>query len=164
VVVVGPSPDDMLRELRQLPHFDIPPLVEDDSLTPGQIVVWSRRRAGELLRLNGLESRQERRRHQRKYAVGELGPDKSFYFRGPTGSLNLRAHNLQLFLQIADGLDPETWSYHLERNDYSSWLREAVKDADLAAEVEAIEAAAAEADESRSRVRKAIDKRYTLPA
>jgi HAD superfamily hydrolase (TIGR01484 family) len=164
VVVVGPSPDDMLRELRQFQHFAIPPLVEEDSLTPGQIVVWSRRHPNELLRLNGLESRQERRRHQRKYAVGELGPDKSFYFRGPTGSLNLRAHNLALFLQIADGLDPETWSYHLERNDYSSWLRDAVKDAELAAEVEEIEAAAAEADESRSRVRKAIDKRYTLPA
>jgi HAD superfamily hydrolase (TIGR01484 family) len=163
VVVVGPSPEDMLQELRQVAHLEIPQLVEDDSITGG-IVVWSRSRPAELLRLSVLESRQERRRHQRKYAVGELGPDKSFYFRGPAGALNLRAHNLALFLQIADGVDPETWSYHLERNDYSNWLREAVKDAELAAEVREIEAAADEADESRSRVRKAIDKRYTLPA
>jgi hypothetical protein len=29
--------------------------------------------------------------HVRKYAAGELGPDRSFYFRGPDGRLNLRA-------------------------------------------------------------------------
>jgi HAD superfamily hydrolase (TIGR01484 family) len=163
VIVVGPSPDAMLGELRQLPRFDIPPLPED-AATPGNIVVWSRQRPRELLDLSVPESRQERRRHQRKYAVGELGPDKSFYFRGPAGALNLRAHNLALFLQIADGVDPETWSYHLERNDYSTWLLDAVKDSELAAEVKEIEGTIAEPDESRLLVRKAIDKRYTLPA
>ena len=60
---------------------------------------------------------------------------------------------------MADGVDPETWSFHLERNDYSTWLRD-----ELAAEVEAIERVAALADESRALVRKAIDRRYTLPA
>src|SRR5688500_9163675 len=109
-------------------------------------------------------SREERRRHQRKYAVGELGPDKSFYFRGPSGALNLRAHNLALFLQMADGLDPETWTYHLERNDYSTWLREAVKDSDLADEVRQIERDPGPPEQSRALVRKAIDRRYTLPA
>jgi hypothetical protein len=39
-----------------------------------------------------------------------------------------------------------------------------VKDSELAAEVKEIEAAAPAADESRLLVRKAIDKRYTLPA
>ena len=76
----------------------------------------------------------------------------------------MRAHNLALFLQMADGVDPETWSFHLERNDYSTWLRDAVKDTELAAEVETIERLTARADESRALVRKAIDRRYTLPA
>jgi len=51
------------------------------------------------------EPRQHLRRHTRKYAEGELDEDRSFYFRGPEGRLNLRAQNLALFLQIAEGVD-----------------------------------------------------------
>jgi HAD superfamily hydrolase (TIGR01484 family) len=163
VVVVGTTPHETLRELAAARGLDIPP-PKEDTLPPGQVVVWSRERPFELTQLAALESRQERRRHQRKYAVGELGPDKSFYFRGPSGSLNLRAHNLALFLQIADGLDPETWNFHLAQNDYSSWLREAVKDNDLANEVRETERLVEDADESRALVRQAIERRYTLPA
>jgi HAD superfamily hydrolase (TIGR01484 family) len=162
VVVVGTTPHETLRELATALGLDIPPLNED-TLPPGQVVVWSRQRPDELVQLAALESRQERRRHQRKYAVGELGPDKSFYFRGPSGALNLRAHNLALFLQIADGVDPETWNFHRGQNDYSSWLREAVKDNDLADEVQETERLVEDADESRALVRKAIERRYTLP-
>ena len=53
--------------------------------------------------------RQERRRHTRKYAEGELGPDRSFYFRGPESALNLRAQNLSIFVQMAEGVDDATW-------------------------------------------------------
>jgi HAD superfamily hydrolase (TIGR01484 family) len=163
VVVVGTSPHDTLEELASARGLDIPRL-EDEALAPGQLIAWSRARPFELVKLAALESRQERRRHQRKYAVGELGPDKSFYFRGPNGALNLRAHNLALFLQIADGVDPETWSYHQGRNDYSRWLREAVKDVELADEVHQIEESTDVPDRARAQVRRAIDQRYTLPA
>jgi HAD superfamily hydrolase (TIGR01484 family) len=164
VAVVGSSPDEVLLELSSVAGFPRLPAHGVDP-QPGQIVVWSREKPDELATLTALESRQERRRHQRKYAVGELGPDKSFYFRGPSGALNLKAHNLALFLQMADGIDPETWRFHLERNDYSTWLREAVKDAELADEVFAIEShVPPDADTSRALVRKAIDRRYTLPA
>ena len=44
---------------------------------------------------------------RRKYAEGDLPPDRSFYFRGPEGKLNLRAQNLILFLQLADGVDDD---------------------------------------------------------
>jgi hypothetical protein len=71
----------------------------------------------------------ERRRHQRKYAFGELGPDRSFWFRGPENKLNLRAQNLTVFLQLADGVDDGTWLHHLRRGDYSRWIGESVKDA-----------------------------------
>ena len=43
-------------------------------------------------------------RHIPKYAEGALGEDKSFYFRRPTNTLNLRAQNLTLFMQMADGV------------------------------------------------------------
>ena len=80
-----------------------------------------------------------------------------------------------LFSQLADGVDDETWLHHLRRGDYSSWMRESIKDGELADEVQAIETetvrsatrerrAAESAAESRRRVRAAIEERYTLPA
>src|SRR5205814_1213274 len=103
--------------------------------------------------------------HRRKYAAGSLGEDKSFYFRGPRGALNLRAHNLSLFLQIADGVDDETWLHHLRQHDYSRWLHDAIKNPELAAEMFAIEArAACDARLSRREVRETIERVYTLSA
>lgn len=115
--------------------------------------------------MDALKPRGERRRHIRKYAEGQLGHDKSFYFRGPDDRLNLRAHNLGLFMQMADGVDDATWLHHLRAGDYSRWLRDSIKDLELAAEAERAEAQA-EADPSstRERIRAAIERRYTGPA
>jgi hypothetical protein len=77
-------------------------------------------------------SRTQRRRHRRKYAEGEIEPERSFYFRGPEGTLNLRAQNLLLFQQLAEGVDDATWLHHLRRGDYSRWFRDAIKDEALA--------------------------------
>jgi hypothetical protein len=52
---------------------------------------------------------------------------KSFYFRGPTGKHNLKAQNLNVFCQIAEGIGEETWMFHLRRNDYSRWMRDVIK-------------------------------------
>ena len=111
------------------------------------------------------EAQEERQRHRRKYAEGELGRDKSFYFRGPAGRLRLRAHNLAMFSQVAEGIDDETWVFHLRRGDYSQWFRGAIKDESLATAVAAIEEdRALSAAESRQRIREAIEERYTSPA
>ena len=104
-------------------------------------------------------------RHKRKYARGDVGEGKSFFFRGRRGALNLRAQNLALFVQIASGVDDDTWTFHLQAGDYSRWFREAIKDDALADEAATVEK---ETDvhpgESRARIRQAIEQRYTLPA
>ncbi len=105
----------------------------------------------------------ERLRHARKYAEGELPPDRSFFFRGPEGKLNLRAHNLALFLELAQGVDEDTWMHHLRQRDYSQWLREMIKDPELADEVQKVEQdTSLSAQQSRDLVREAISRRYTL--
>ena len=115
--------------------------------------------------MRSIPPRAERRRHLRKYAEGELGVDRSFYFRGPDGKLNLRAQNLQIFLQLADGVDDETWCYHLGRGDFSRWMRDIIKDQALAGEVQRIEQAPGlSARESRSRLRQEVEERYTRSA
>ena len=83
----------------------------------GEAVAWWRHPERAPVRFRSIPPRAERRRHLRKYAEGELG-DSSFYFRGPEGKLNLRAQNLQIFLQMADGVDDETWIWHLRNGDY----------------------------------------------
>ncbi len=116
-----------------------------------------------MLRL--LPGQTVRHRHSRKYAEGELEPQNSFYFRGPEQKLNLRAQNLIIFLQLAEGVDPETWLFHLRHGDYSAWFREAIKDPDLAAEATRVEQdPEATAASSLAKIRELIENRYTLPA
>jgi hypothetical protein len=98
----------------------------------------------------------------RKYTEGELPPDRSFYFRGPGGALNLRAANLTRFVELAEGVDEPTWAYHLRRGDYSAWLREMIKDPDLATQVAALEKAGDAPVESRRRVLEALRARYAV--
>jgi hydroxymethylpyrimidine pyrophosphatase-like HAD family hydrolase len=134
-------------------------------LEPGEALLWQRAKDSAPVRLRIAPSRTERRRHRRKYAFGELPPDRSFFFRGPHARLNLRAQNLILFLQIADGVDDETWEHHLRAHDYSRWLRELLKDPALGEEVQAIEDdPALSPGESRARVRAAVESHYTMPA
>jgi hypothetical protein len=106
----------------------------------------------------------ERTRHSRKYVEGNLGASRSFYFRGPDAKLNLRAHNLLLFMQLGDGVDDDTWEFHRRNGDYSRWFRDEVKDDHLAREAEVIERSNLSPADSRAAIRVAIEKRYTLPA
>ena len=89
----------------------------------------------------------------------------SFWFRGPDDRLALQAQNLAMFGQMGDGVDDETWMFHLRRGDYSAWIRAAIKDEELADEVAAVEAdTSVSPAESRRRIREAMSARYTAPA
>jgi hypothetical protein len=115
--------------------------------------------------MRALIPKAERRRHVRKYSAGELGPDRSFHFRGPDGRLNLRAQNLMIFMQMAEGVDDATWMHHLRRHDYSGWFRDCIKDEALYAEALAVERDEDRSPaESRAAIRELIERRYTGPA
>jgi hypothetical protein len=165
VLAVGERPDRTLRELCEARGIPAPPMaIDGDRLPPGHALYWHVG-APEAIVVQARPPKAERTRHSRKYMEGHLGRERSFFFRGPEAKLNLAAHNLQLFLHLADGVDDDTWLFHLHRGDYSTWLRAQVKDDDLAAEVEAVERdEAMSAVDSRAAVRAAVEKRYTLPA
>ena len=109
-----------------------------------------------------MPSRSEHRRHSRKYAEGELAPDRSFHFVGPEGKLKLRAQNLMVFLQMGDGVDDDTWLHHLRQHDYSTWIDREIKDPALSTAVRQIEDTVADAAASRSAIRAAVERLYTL--
>lgn len=163
ILVIGEAPDETLKKFNDALE-QTTPLVAQASLETGEALVWLRREGTDPFRCRLEPPKADRRRHSRKYAEGELGPDKSFYFQGPEKKLNLRAQNLIIFLQLADGVDDATWLYHLERHDYSKWFRAAIKNDKLADQAYRIEERTTQsAAESKALIKKAIEDQYTLP-
>jgi len=166
IIAVGNTPQTMIDQFNQAAEKEY--RMDPGAPVPresGEVIVWlfSDPAGAQLVKMKPAES--ERKRHQRKYASGELGEDKSFYFRGADGKLNLRAQNMNLFAQMAEGLDEETWNFHLWQGDYSRWLRDAIKDKDLAGTVAGIEQnRELSATESRNQVIEAIRRSYTASA
>jgi HAD superfamily hydrolase (TIGR01484 family) len=162
LMVVGANPRQSLEAFCAAAARQTPPLAQTD-LEPGDVLLWSLKDKAPPRVVRAHKSQLELRRHRRKYAEGELPPERSFYFRGPENKLKLRAQNLAMFLQLAEGIDDETWDFHLRRGDYSQWFRECIKDEDLAtaaAQAEAPEDAVV--DETRQLIRAAIEREYAI--
>jgi len=162
VIAVGSAAGRTLRELTDAlgrPPVPAPPVGADG----GDVACWFVRDGQDPFPMRVIHGRADRIRHHRKYVEGDVRYN-SFYFRGPAGRQNLRAQNLNVFCQIAEGVDEETWMFHLRRGDYSRWIRDVIKNAALAGEVQDIEARGdLAAAQTRSLVRAAIEARYTLP-
>jgi hypothetical protein len=163
MLAIGAAPGETIGEFAKSVG-ERPPKVNQQPLETGEAIVW-RRRQGTARRIRTITPVTERKRHIRKYAAGDL-EDKSFFFHGAEGKLNLKAQNLNMFLQLAQGIDDDTWLFHLEAGDYSGWMRSSIKDDELADEVEGVEKKAQliTPEESRAAVRSAVERRYTAPA
>jgi hydroxymethylpyrimidine pyrophosphatase-like HAD family hydrolase len=136
---------------------------QQDALTIGEAVIWDPSRDGCPVQFSTTPCQSLHRRHRRKYAEGDMGWDRSFYFTGPDGQHHLRAQNLIVFMDIADRIDDATWLYHAQRGDYSRWIRDAIGDSELADHVVEIEALqAVPIEERRIQLRREIEHRYTL--
>jgi hydroxymethylpyrimidine pyrophosphatase-like HAD family hydrolase len=168
LVAVGPTAPELLRQFAALRGVTLTDralaVATAAPVDVGEVLLWSAAdETCQRVRIDRPSA--EHRRHTRKYAVGQLPPDRSFYFRGPEGKLNLRAQNLLQFLEVAAGVDDDTWVYHFRRADYSRWFRDVIKDTELATA-----AATIERDRFLSRadaltaLRAAVESRYTLPA
>jgi len=163
LLVVGDQPDKTLEEFCRTAGHKRPRHAPSARLAPGHVLYW-RTGTKETTTVESEKCKTERVRHSRKYVEGNLGP-MSFVFRGPHGKLKLKAHNLHLFVLIADGVDDDTWEHHLRAGEYSKWFRTMLKDPELADATEIVERdRRLGAHASRELVREEIQKRYTLPA
>jgi hydroxymethylpyrimidine pyrophosphatase-like HAD family hydrolase len=163
VIGIGSEGKHSISEFASLVSAQAPDLAIGDP-DPGEAIGWWRG-SPETFCFRTLPPETVRRRHVRKYMKGELVPDESFYFEGPNKKLHLRAQNLQLFMQISEGVDPETWVHHLKKGDFSKWFRNCIKDEELAKAAERIEQdASLSPEESREQIRHQIEERYTAPA
>ena len=163
VLTLGPNAADVIENFCEAAGETPPP--RPVAHEAREILFWERSKKRAPIVIKPVRPQQAKNRHVRKYAEGELPKDFSFYFRGPGNKLNLRAQNLMLFAQIAEGVDDATWEHHRRLRDYSGWFRRVIKDDELTAEAEAAETdTALDAVESRRRIIDAINRRYTAPA
>jgi len=161
MIAVGSSPENRIRAWGAM-HGLQPAGLEPATLEAGEALAWSRREDSPAVRFQIAPPRGDHRRHQRKYAEGEIPEYHSFYFRGPQEKLNLRAQNLNLFLQLGDGVDDATWLHHLRRGDYSRWFRDVIRDEELAAEASRVERDThLDAQATRAAIHAAVEQRYT---
>jgi HAD superfamily hydrolase (TIGR01484 family) len=115
VLAVGEGAQRAIERFCESVGQKVPELPE---LAAGQALLFNSV-IGDVQVINPTEPKEKHKRHLRKYAEGKLGQDKSFYFRGPRGALNLRAYNLSSFLHLAAGVDDETWLHHLREGAYA---------------------------------------------
>ena len=165
VVATGTRAADALLAFAHVAGAPAPALDGVPAPSPGDALLWCVDEAQAPIPFTVAPPSTVRQRERRRSASGALPPERSFWFRGPEGKLNLRAQNLILFLQIAEGVDEETWGFHLRRGDYSEWMLNALHDAELAQAVRAIEKDRhLDGASARARLRDAIEARYTPAA
>jgi hypothetical protein len=162
IIAVGQSPENTMQKFAEAigRPLDWPGGLANPQ---GKAVVWFPRKEEAPISIEVIPGSADRIRHHRKYAEGNMRY-RSFYFRGPGNRHNLKAQNLVIFSQMADGIDEDTWLFHLRRGDYSRWFRSSVKDSYLAEQAEKIEKRQdLQPAETRRLIRTLIEARYTLP-
>ena len=163
IIALGPKAKDVVKVFCR--ETGIEPPKEISSPKGERVLFWRPQKRKKLAMVKVIEPHQSLKRHSRKYAEGQLDEAGSFYFHGPDDAMNLRAHNLMIFAQMAEGIDDKTWEFHLRAGDYSKWFRHQIRDKDLARETaEAEQDQTLSAEESRKRVLDAVRRRYTAPA
>lgn len=161
--VVGKEPRASMEQFAKAVEVQIP---EGDTanLRRGEALVW-RINERQVIRLKTEPPRAEHDRHRRKYAGGRIEEQRRFRFRGPNEKMNLAVQNLDMFVQVAEGIDAETWEFHLRRGDYSKWFRDSLQDPELADRIESVEKQSDLSEmESRRRIKEAVQQKYTTPA
>lgn len=162
VIAIGSSPEITFSEYSHAIGMQ-PPTLHNGFQSDRRSYVWFKKTGIPPAAFRCAPARGPHQRHIRKYAEGDLGAYHSFYFTGPNHRLNLRAQNLQVFMQLADGLDDATWQFHLRRHDYSRWFRGSIRDEALAQVAEGIENSSLCTNSSRAHIRAAIEERYSTP-
>lgn len=163
VIALGPKATSVIKSFCQETGTKAPKQMA--SPKGERVLFWRPHGNKNPASIKAIEPRQSLKRHSRKYAEGQLDEAGSFYFKGPENAMNLRAHNLMIFAQMAEGIDDKTWEHHLRAGDYSEWFRHQIRDKELARETAAAEKdKKLSAQESRQLVLDAVRRRYTAPA
>ncbi len=162
VIATGKDAHEVINDFAAAQNFKMTPF-ERVEMDDYEVLLWLRSSPETVVRVRLLPTMHEHRRHVRKYAQGDVGYHRSFFFTGADFRLNLQASNLRIFVRIADGVDDDTWLHHLHLGHYAQWFQEVIKDQELADLAEGLSNSDASAADSRHAINTFIHSRYTLP-
>jgi hydroxymethylpyrimidine pyrophosphatase-like HAD family hydrolase len=160
IVAIGDDPSKTLGNVCEVLSEECPQIAPPEDMREHRAIVWWRKRKSPEW-IHRIEPKIEHQRHKHGYLDGDMDPEHRFYFRGPKGELNLAAQNLRIFMQLAEGVNEETWLFHLREGDYAKWFREIIHDNELAALADELSRnGEATPDESRERLFELIRRKY----
>jgi hypothetical protein len=163
ILAIGSEPGKVISTFSSAVGEE-PPALDNKPLEKGETMAWWRDPRGDPFLFRSFPPSLLRHRHVRKYAEGDVKLG-AFIFRGPDGKLKIRAQNLNIILQIGDGVDDLTWNYHLRNGDFENWFRWIIKDRELADFVRDLARDMSQSPEqTRQAIRSKIEERYTAPA
>jgi HAD superfamily hydrolase (TIGR01484 family) len=162
VITTGETAGETMRAFYRAVDEPLAPILPSN-LTWGECLVSIRQSNEPPFPVRIVPTRTRHRRHRRKYDLGDVGPGRGFYFRGPDDDRTDYAPNLSRFAELALLVDDDVWLFHLHRGDYERWFREVARDDELACETARIATTAGSPDESRLQLRTAIIERYAGP-
>jgi hydroxymethylpyrimidine pyrophosphatase-like HAD family hydrolase/energy-coupling factor transporter ATP-binding protein EcfA2 len=162
LIAMGSMAPDLLASYAVTLGIDCPKQLP--RLSSEEFILWSPATGDPPSILRRASPKQMHHRHRGKYATGDVGIERSFYFRGPNLEINLRAHNLTEFLTLGDQVSDTVWQHHLLAGDYSAWFRNVIRDDTLAEQAFDIERERPSVPATtRRRIRRAIQARYRIP-
>lgn len=138
IISIAKDPREALQQCCELLKEPLPDLPTPEDNQVHHALAWHRGTRTPTW-FSRMVPKADHQRHIHSHFDGEMDAPDRFVFRGPERKLQLPTQNLKIFIQIADGIDDETWEYHLRRHDYSRWFRDVVKDYGLASTTESIE-------------------------
>lgn len=152
--------------LAQIDHWMITPMREPQELANLQFMLTKRRLSSEALttlsgkqfllsmgttaqidppesgvvRLDQVGRKLPHVRHLHKYLIAPLSANRQFYFHAQSGEQHIRpAASLWEFSQVLPRLSAKTLRYHLSRKDFERWLRDVIRDEELARQIRILE-------------------------
>lgn len=159
IITVGEGSTYALEEFCSARDLEMP--APPPTLSKNEAYAWDLENNREPTVIRFKMPEQLHQRHKKKYALGDLGRH-SFYFTGPENKLKLKAHNLMMFIHLAEGVDDATWLYHLQRNDFTNWFKCCIHDEDLISLSEDVTTHHPSAKKSKKMLLDYIRTKYTL--
>jgi hypothetical protein len=128
VMVVGRNTAYPIKQICKVLQKDVPSIPD---VSDGEMCVWDMENGTAPMTIRYFLPQKLLKRHKRKYAEGNMDSN-SLVFTGVGNKMNLVAPNLMMFKHIAEGIDVDSWLFHLRRKDFSNWFRDKVHDENLA--------------------------------
>jgi hydroxymethylpyrimidine pyrophosphatase-like HAD family hydrolase len=159
IFAAGPRAADAIESFCKIVGRSIPAI--DAEVQPGESLYWRPSSDEPPVVVCTNLPRQRHIRHAGKYADGDVGPERSFYFTGNERRLNIPATNLMEFLRLGDEVADGVWTYHLHRGDFTRWFRLVIRDPQLSSVAKMLEECSSlDAGQSRRIIREAVCSRY----